>query len=120
MMKLITKIIKGAGRGKSIGFPTINLDFKDKTIPGEGIYAVKCIYKDKKYKGIANIGNNPTFEDKGFSIEVHLFDFNEDITDDEITVDFLDKIRDEEKFDTINSLTAQIAKDIEKAKEYFK
>lgn len=114
------KVIKGAGRGgKLLHTPTANIAFSGLS-PKEGVYAVKIGLKDKAYKGVANIGNNPTFNAKNVSYEVHLFDFSGNLLGKKLRVDFIKRIRDEKKFPNVKALETQIKRDIKKAKEILK
>ena len=109
-----------AGRnrgGRLLGFPTANIKLHDELCPKTGIYAVTAEYKNKIYKGVANIGYGPTFDDNEFAVEVHLLDFNENIYAQKIRVNFVQRIRDEIKFSNISELSDQIKKDIVKARE---
>jgi len=111
---LTGKVIKGAGRGKGLGFPTANIlpDHADKIIPGNGIYASTIAFKDKTvFDGMLNIGYNPTFDGKLKTIEINIFDFNKNIYDEIVTIEFYEKIRDEIKFESADSLIKQIEKD---------
>lgn len=114
------KIIQGKGVGRTIGFPTANIfiENKNKIIPGNGVYAVFVKFKNKKHKGMLNIGFNPTFEEKKLSIELNIFNFKSFIYDQEINVYFKNKIRDEKKFNTINDLKNQLSKDKIAAEKY--
>ena len=114
------QVIKGLGRGKTLGFPTINLRPEKGRIPTNGIYAVKCWHKHNEYYGVASIGYNPTFKDKEFSIEIYLFDFHKDILGEEIKVSFMKKLRDEKAFSKIENLIKRIQQDVQEAKEFFK
>jgi len=107
------RVIRGAGRGKNLGFPTANIlpDYLDKIIPGNGIYAASILLKDGRSYGMLNIGYNPTFGGKERSIEINIFDFNKDIYDETVTIEFYEKIRDEIKFDSADSLANQIKMD---------
>lgn len=109
-------VIKGDGRGKDLGFPTANIAAKHAIIPADGVYAVRLFVRDKYYDGIANIGIRPTFNKKDPTTEVHVFDFNEDLYGEEITVYFLQKIREEKKFMNADALIQQIKSDIATAK----
>jgi riboflavin kinase / FMN adenylyltransferase len=109
-------VVKGDGRGKGLGFPTANIAPKHEIIPADGVYAVRLYVRDKFYDGIANIGLRPTFDKKNLTIEVHVFDFNEDIYGEEISLYFIRKIREEIKFENADALTRQIRSDIETAK----
>ena len=85
-----------------------------------GVYAAKVRYEDTFYAGLANIGNNPTFEGCNRRIEVNIQDFAQDIYDQLIEVQFLQKIRDEKKFASVEALVAQMHKDRERAKEIWR
>lgn len=112
------QVIRGQNRGgRLLGFPTANLKLVDELIPKIGVYAVRVIHEGKMYNGVANIGFNPTFGDVGLSVEVHCFQFDSDIYDDMIKVDFVAGIRDEMKFAGVDELKSQITKDCEVAME---
>ena len=108
-------VIKGDQRGSQIGFPTANLNIdKSIQIPKNGVYKVDVLLNKYLYEGIMNIGYKPTVsEGTKKSLEVHIFDFNDDIYDVDLTVHFKKFIRDEIKFSSIDELTQQISKDIE-------
>jgi len=111
-------VITGLNRGgKLLGFPTANINLFDELCPKTGIYAVTVAYGNKLFKGVANIGYSPTFDDKGFAVEVHILDFNDNIYGQMIYVNFVKRIRDEIKFSDISDLIDQINKDIVKARE---
>lgn len=116
---LTGKVMEGKKNGQRIGFPTINLQVEDKykLIPADGVYAVKVKHNGMMYGGMLNIGNNPTIEGKGRSIEVNIFDFNKDIYNEEATIYFIERLRDEVKFNNLEELKSQLAKDKEKAVE---
>ncbi len=109
-------VVKGDGRGKGLGFPTANIAPKHSIIPADGVYAVRLVVREKVYDGIANIGLRPTFNKKVLAIEVHVFDFDEDIYGEDISLYFIKKIREEKKFKGANALISQIKSDIETAK----
>jgi riboflavin kinase/FMN adenylyltransferase len=108
-------VINGKQLGRKLGFPTANIEASDKhkIIPGYGVYAVKVELNNAEYKGMLNIGTRPTFNNNADnrSIEVHIFDFEGDIYGKEITLKFVGKIRDEQKFDHIEMLISQLEKD---------
>jgi riboflavin kinase / FMN adenylyltransferase len=116
------KVIKGRNRGGSqLGFPTANIKIHDELCPKFGVYAVEVECTEGVFKGVANIGYSPTFDDHMFTIEVHILDgFSSDIYDTRIRVNIIERLRDEKKFDNIKELSAQINKDIEKTKELLK
>ena len=109
-------VIRGDSRGKTLGFPTANIASKHAIVPANGVYAVKLSARDTCYSGVVNIGVRPTFETKSLAIEVHVFDFNEDLYGEEVTIYFIRKIREERKFETSEALIGQIIKDIAEAK----
>lgn len=102
--------------GKLLGFPTANIKLQDELKPKNGVYAVTVECLDRLFKGVANIGYSPTFDDHQFTVEVHLLDFVGDLYDKKIRVNFVERIRDEKKFSGIEELSDQIRKDIEKAR----
>lgn len=108
-------VVKGKQMGRKLGFPTANIEASDKykIIPGYGVYAVKIELNNTEYNGMLNIGTRPTFNNNADnrSIEVNIFDFAGDIYAKEITLKFLEKIRDEQKFDNIDLLVIQLEKD---------
>lgn len=111
------KVIKGQTKGKKIGIPTANLEPEKELYPRSGIFAVKVFVKDSYGQGVLNIGTNPTFPGKGFSLEVHILDFDQHIYGSEIELNFVEKLRDEKKFETPALLVEQIKKDIIKARK---
>ncbi len=111
-------VIKGKNRGgRLLGFPTANLKLVDELIPKTGVYAVNVILDKRTYQGVTNIGYNPTFEDNALSIETHIIDFSEDILGKTIKINFIERLRDEKRFNSVEELGEQIARDIADAKE---
>jgi len=110
---LTGKVVKGDGLGKKINYPTANIFIKEtyKIIPKDGVYLVETIIEDKLFNGMMNIGHRPTIGTKNKSIEVHLFNFNEDIYGQVISIKMISKIRDEKKFSSIQALKEQLVKD---------
>jgi riboflavin kinase / FMN adenylyltransferase len=102
--------------GKLLGFPTANVRLHDELCPKTGVYAVTVELAGTRYKGVANIGYSPTFDDYVYTVEVHILDFDRDIYGHRIRVNFIDRVRDEKKFSGIEELSAQIKKDVEKAR----
>lgn len=113
------RVVRGDNRGKSIGFPTINVDSGDNLRPKSGVYAVKInIEQDCEiYSGVANIGTKPTFDGLEQTLEVHIFDFAKDIYDQNVEIEFLRYIRPERKFSNADELVKQIQKDCAVAKQ---
>jgi riboflavin kinase/FMN adenylyltransferase len=107
-------VVKGQQNGRKLGFPTANIQplNRDKLIPEGGVYAVKVSLAERQFNGMLNIGTRPTLNNgENKTIEVNIFDFEEDIYDYEIEVQFVERIRDEQKFNSLASLTTQLAAD---------
>ena len=113
------KVEKGRKLGKKIGFPTCNIDIKDYVLAKPGVYAVKIYRKNKNFplKGIANLGYRPTFNQNKMLLEVHIFNFNENLYNKHLTIEFINFIRKEKKFKNINQLKKQINLDLKIAKK---
>ena len=113
----------GAKLGRTLGFPTLNLRLAHKRPAAHGIFAARVFgigSTDKAWPGVASVGLRPTIDRSGrWLLEVHLFDFAEDIYGKLVCVEFLQKLRDEEKYDTIAELTAAIAGDAKRARALF-
>ena len=107
------KVVEGKGIGKKIGFPTANILIEEnyKLIPNKGVYLIKAKIKNKTYYGMMNIGNRPTLNGKDETLEINIFKFNENIYGKRLTIFFLEKIRNEIKFDSIEKLGNQLLKD---------
>lgn len=108
-------VVSGKQLGRKLGFPTANIEASDphKIIPGYGVYAVHANVNDSQYNGMLNIGTRPTFNKNADnrSIEVNIFDFDGDIYGSEVTITFIDKIRDEQKFEGVEMLVKQLKLD---------
>jgi riboflavin kinase/FMN adenylyltransferase len=115
---VVGKVIRGHNRGgRLLGFPTANLELVDGIVPKIGVYAVRVLMDNQAYDGVANVGYNPTFGDAALSIEVHFFDFDQEIYGRTLKVDFVAGIRGEKKFSGPEELTAQIKNDCEVARQ---
>ena len=111
------RVEKGRQLGKKIGFPTCNIDIKNYKIPKIGVYAVKVSFKNKmKLKGIANIGYRPTFNQKKLVLEVNIFNFSGNLYNKNLSIEFIEFIRGEKKFNGVLNLKKQIKIDCKKAK----
>ena len=118
--KISGLVIEGDRRGRSINFPTANIKLENLIMPAFGVYSVSVKgIENKIYNGIANIGRRPTVNDRGVLLEVNIFDFNNNIYGKEISVNLLNFIRKEKKFDGIESLKTQIKNDVRVSKEFF-
>lgn len=112
-------IIPGRKRGAGLGFPTANIRMPAQTPPRTGVYVVEAEIDGNTYGGAANLGYNPTFGDVDLSLEVHLFDFNQDVYGKPISVRFIDRLRDEKRFSGPQDLIDQIRKDVETARKIY-
>tara|TARA_Y100000590_G_scaffold448987_1_gene586452 strand:- start:327 stop:1262 length:936 start_codon:yes stop_codon:yes gene_type:complete len=114
-----SKVEKGRQMGKKIGFPTCNMNIKDYVIPKLGVYAVKIYKKNNRkiLKGIANLGYRPTFNQKKLLLEVYIFNFSGNLYNKHLTIEFINFIRKEKKFENINQLKKQINSDLKLAKK---
>lgn len=112
-------VIHGDGRGRTIDVPTANISYShDKMIPAKGIYACWAFLKNKKYQAAINIGTNPTFtpDKQSPNVEAHLLDFHEDIYGKDVQLELVARLRDELKFDSVETLLEQIWRDVEDTK----
>lgn len=111
-------VVHGDKMGRQLGFPTANIQLNDvrKLIPAQGVYAVTVETGGRSFKGALNIGTRPTFNATELRIEVYILDFDEDIYGAELRVSFLDYIRSDQKFDSVDALVLQMKNDVEKAR----
>ena len=109
------RVVRGDGRGKTLGFPTANLmaENERKVIPANGVYAVQVHIDEEWIGGMMNIGIRPTVSGENQTLEVHLFDCELDLYNQELQLSFLEKIREEQKFDSVEELKIQLQKDKE-------
>jgi riboflavin kinase / FMN adenylyltransferase len=112
-------VVRGQGQGRRLGFPTANIDIAhpDKLVPHEGIYAVRAALRDRFVDGVLHLGPRPTFAGLPPSIELHLFDFDQDIYGDRVRVDMVARIRDIARFDSIDALVHAMEADCRAALE---
>ncbi len=112
------KVVTGAGRGKALGFPTANLAMlPQQAVPADGVYAGWAYVNGRPRAALANVGMNPTFGDPTRKVEVYLTDFKGDLYGRELRMDFLARLRGEEKFESAAALKRQMAEDVRKGKE---
>lgn len=110
-------VVSGAGRGRTIGFPTANVDTTNELRPAPGVYAVRAVIPGLgSFGGAANIGVKPTFGGGEVTIEVHLFDFSADVYGQRLRVQFIERLRPERRFASASELSGQIARDLEAAR----
>jgi riboflavin kinase / FMN adenylyltransferase len=111
------QIIEGERRGRQIGFPTLNLDTDWDILPRVGVYATRVYIEEEKKESITNVGYRPTFGSDGLLVETHIFDFDRDVYGKRVRVEFIERVRDEQKFDGPDALVDQINKDVLKVKK---
>jgi riboflavin kinase/FMN adenylyltransferase len=112
--ELCGTVARGEGRGRQIGFPTANIALDDprKLVPKRGVYATFVTTPDgRRHGGMMNIGRRPTFDEMEVTVEVHLFDFEGDLYGERLSVQFLQRLRDEQKFDSVDALAMQLSED---------
>ena len=110
----------GDQRGRTIGFPTANLNYAhEKVIPAGGIYACWASMRGRRHMAAVNIGTNPTFtpDKQTMSVEAYLLDFDQNIYDEMLTLEFVQRLRDELKYDSVDALIEQIHRDVEQTRE---
>jgi len=115
------RVIRGNARGRTLGFPTANLDIpRDRMIPGNGIYATWAHVGEKRHMAATNVGTRPTFDEKERIVEAFILDYSGDLYDSEITVEFVKRLRDELRFETVEALVAQMRQDVEQTRQILK
>jgi riboflavin kinase/FMN adenylyltransferase len=107
----------GQHRGQTLGFPTANLGRVETLVPGDGVYAVRVLYRDRVWPGAANIGPNPTFGEHARKIEVHLIGFQGALLGQSLAVDFVERLRDTRPFPGVAQLVEQLKLDVERARQ---
>lgn len=113
-------VIEGNKLGRTLGFPTVNMKLDEQMVkPANGVYITETTIDDKTYHSVSNVGIKPTVGGKELLIETHLFDFNEDAYNKNISVEFIEMLRAEKKFESFDALKTQIAIDKNTATKYF-
>lgn len=114
------KVVKGKGLGRKIGFPTANIEIAEdyKLIPKNGVYVIKTSIENKLVYGMMNIGMNPTVNGTKKTIEAHFFNFNNDIYNQTLKIEFVARLRDEQKFESVELLKKQLKLDEKNAKVF--
>lgn len=113
-------VVKGDNRGgRLLGYPTANIRPTDELLPKTGVYAVSVEIEEKSYRGVTNVGYNPTFGEHALSIETYILDFSEELVGKRMKIRFLRRLREEKKFGSVAELTEQIVRDVREAREYF-
>jgi riboflavin kinase/FMN adenylyltransferase len=117
LFRLIGKVVSGDRRGRTLGFPTANLDIKpEQALPADGVYATITHTDHDHLPSVTNIGVRPTFGGTKRLVETYIMDFTGDLLGDRLTIDLVDRLRDEERFDTVAELKARMVKDVEQAR----
>jgi riboflavin kinase / FMN adenylyltransferase len=113
------RVVRGYGRGKELGYPTINIATTFDLIPKGGVYSTKITTVGGEFRSVTNIGYNPTFDGTELTIETYILDFAGDLYGEEVTLSFFRRIREEMKFTSVEELTRRIGLDVEAASLYF-
>jgi riboflavin kinase/FMN adenylyltransferase len=113
------KVVHGNRIGHKLSFPTANIEADDKykLIAANGVYVARAEYQGRIYGGMCNIGNRPTIEKSSFAVEIHIFDFNREIYGENLTIYFVDRLRNEVRFESMEALKAQLVEDKKMALE---
>jgi riboflavin kinase/FMN adenylyltransferase len=116
--RLAGEVVHGDGRGRTIGFPTANMDvWEEQVLPQNGVYAGWAYLDGETFLAVANVGNRPTFKGKIVRVEAHLLDFDRDIYGQTLVFDFIARLRPEMRFDGVDALVAQIRRDVVRGRE---
>lgn len=114
------RVIHGDRRGRTIGFPTANIALRRRSLPLSGVYAVQVVgVTERPLPAVANVGIRPTVDGTRSLLEVHALDFNSDLYGRHVQVEYLARLRDEKRFDSIGALKRQIQRDVDEARRYF-
>ncbi|HEX9186484.1 MAG TPA: riboflavin kinase, partial [Vicinamibacteria bacterium] len=110
-------VVRGAGRGRAIGVPTANLARENEVVPGRGVYAARCRVPGERWLGaVVNVGRRPTFDDGPLTVEAHLLDFAGDLYGARMRLEFLARVRGEQRFEGAEALVARIREDVAEAR----
>ncbi|NDJ59904.1 MAG: hypothetical protein GYB67_02195, partial [Chloroflexi bacterium] len=113
------RVVRGEQRGRQIGYPTANIDvWSEQVIPANGVYAGWAVLGEERFMAVTNVGQRPTFDGQGVTVEAHLLDFDRDIYDHQLTFTFETRLRPEQRFNGIQELIAQIGKDADAGRAY--
>lgn len=113
-------VLHGEQRGRQLGFPTLNVGVSpDRALPPRGVYVTRARVDDREYRAVTNIGTRPTFDGRSVTVETHLLDFEGDLYGHVVTVELLQMLRGEQRFEGIEALRAQIARDAAAARAWF-
>ena len=119
--RLTGPVVRGEGRGRKLGFPTANIAFDpERALPGDGVYATRAVIGSSAYDSASNVGLRPTFDGTKRTVEAYIMDFSRDIYGETVGLDFLDMLRPEERFSSVEALREQIARDVQDARARLK
>ncbi|MGH7909426.1 MAG: bifunctional riboflavin kinase/FAD synthetase [Thermodesulfobacteriota bacterium] len=110
---------EGERRGRKLGFPTANIDTDWEMLPKRGVYVTWAHLGGERFESITNVGVRPTFSDDRLIVETHIIDFKDDVYGKPIRIEFVDRLRDERRFESIDALVEQISRDVKRTKEIF-
>jgi len=111
-------VVAGAQRGRKLGFPTANLDVRpERAVPANGVYAAFAVLGTTRYPAVANVGVRPSFDNGERTVETHILGFDQEIYGCDLVVEFVERLRDETRFDSIDDLVAQIKADVQRAQD---
>lgn len=113
------RIKQGERRGRLLGFPTANLDTDWELLPKKGVYVTWTQLDERRFRSITNVGVRPTFDASQLLIETHILDFSNDIYGKSMRIEFVERLRDEKRFESVDALVAEISRDVERAKDIF-
>ena len=114
---LAGEVVRGAQRGRCLGFPTANLEVRaERAVPANGVYAVYAVLGEERYRGVGNVGVRPSFDNGEHTVETYILDFEADIYGCDLVVEFVQRLRPEKRFTDIKELIAQIERDIVEAR----
>jgi riboflavin kinase / FMN adenylyltransferase len=113
------RVVPGQGLGRTVLFPTLNLETQNEILPGNGVYATLAIFEDKSHPAVTNVGTRPTVSGTGVSVETHLLEHTPEAPPSVLELKFLHRLRNEHKFPSVDELKKQIAKDIQRTKRFF-
>ena len=114
------RVISGAGLGRTLLFPTLNLEAQNEILPGNGVYATLACFSGESHEAVTNVGTRPTLSGTGLSIETHLLQHTPEVPPSNLDLQFMHRLRDERKFPSVDELREQIGKDIQRAKRFFR
>jgi riboflavin kinase/FMN adenylyltransferase len=114
------RVVSGAGLGRTVLFPTLNLEAQNEILPGNGVYATLACFNGETHEAVTNVGTRPTLSGTGLSIETHLLQHTPEAPPVNLDLQFLHRLRDERKFASVDELREQIGKDIQRARRFFR